>query len=178
MRLKRLKKSTCFAFGAAGALLSLLGGVLMALGIGAAQYAHTGALVLMGGTLLLLATFEKGPQNKPRRVRLLLLFFLLLLANLRLPPLDFLEVPVLPLLALLYGQKGDGRLVLPLLVLEFALALLRTLAITGRLGGQPLLVVGLALAATAVLRFAALLRLNRRAAKNPEAQNQAYGLRR
>lgn len=171
MRLKKLKKSTCFAIGMVGAALAALGGVLMATGVGVARYAHTGALVFGGAMLLLLATLEKGDAKKPLRVRLFVLFFLLLVANLRLPPLDFLEAAVIPLLAVLYGQKGDGPLTLVLLVFEVALALLRTLAETGYLGANYLQIVGVALAATAALRFVVLLRLNRRAANAPADPN-------
>ena len=177
LRLKKRKRSTCFAIGMAGAVLAALGGILMATGVGAARYAHTGALVLSGAMLLLLATLEKGEKKKPLRVRLFVLFFLLLLANLRLPPLDFLEAAVIPLLAVLYGQKGDGPLTLVLLVFEAGLALLRTLATTGFLGGQAIQIVGVALAATAALRFVVLLRLNRRAAHDPDnPQNEVHTL--
>ncbi len=178
VRLKRLKKSTCAALGLAGAALAALGGVLMALNVGAARYAATGTLVLCGGMLLLLATMERGEDKKTRRIRLLVLFFLLVLANLRLPPLDILEVAVLPLLALLYAQKGDGPLVVLLAVAELALAVLRTLAITPLLGAQPLRVVGAVLVCVAVLRFAVLWRLWRRFARaGADAAQQPRTLR-
>ena len=158
--------------------MATAGGLLMAFGVGAAQYAHTAALVFSGAMLLLLATLEKGPEKKPLRVRLLVLFFLLLFANLRLPPLDFLEAAVIPLTAAMYGRKSDKPLVLALLGFELGLALLRTLAVTGYLGAHALKVVGSVLAATAILRFAALLRLNRRAAREPgKTDDEIHSLR-
>lgn len=160
-----------------GAVMGVAGGVLMLLGFGAAQYAHTAALVFGGAMFLLLATLEKGDDKRPLRTRLLVLFFLLLLGNLRLPPLDFLEAAAMPLLAVLYGKKGDGPLTAILLLLEVALAVLRTLATTGYLKVYPLEIVGAVLVATAVLRFIVLLRLNRRAARDPVPTGEVHTLR-
>lgn len=131
----------------------------MFFGYGAAQYAHMAALVLAGAMLLLLATKEKGPKYTKQRTQLLALFFLLVIANLRLPFLDFLELPAISFLAAMYGKKGDEKLVFALVFAELFLATVRTLSTGQLLGANALAFTGAALMITCTLRFFVLFRL-------------------
>lgn len=173
----RLKKTTCFGLGLAAACVTLLGGILMVVGVGQAQYAHTGSLVLGGAMLLFLGVYEKGPENKGRRTKLLLLFFALIIAFLRLPPLDLLEVLVLPCLLAMYGQRGDGGWMALLLAGEIASGAARTLALTSLFGSHGLVVVGGALVFTGLTRGLVLAVLFQRAKAQPEKAEEP-GLRR
>jgi hypothetical protein len=158
----KLRKTTCFVIGTAGAGLNLLAGGLMLAGVGPAQYAQTGVFVLFGGMLLLLGAAEKGPGNKLRRVRLLLLFFAWMLALPRLPLLDLIEMAVLPLVAITYktGEVKDGLLVGFLILCEVAAAGARTLALVpAYVGGAPVLAVGAANLTVGFARGLAMLRL-------------------
>lgn len=180
LRIKKLRITTCFGIAIAGAVCDALAGGLMLAGVGQALYAHTAAFVLYGAVLLFLGVVEKGPEKKGRRVRLLGLFFMLLLANLGLPLLDWLEAPVLPLLLVMYWRAGGSRMaggapVLALLVLaELAAGLTRSLAIMpGALGASPLLVEGGVILAVGLVRGLAMALLLAHNKKNPPPEAAA-----
>lgn len=171
MKRIRLKKTTCFGFGIAAACMTMLTGILMLAGVGEAQYAQTASLVLGGGMLLFLGVYEKGDANRKLRTKLLALFFALVIAFLRLPPLDWLEVLVLPCLLALYGDKARGYrgwMVL-LIMAEILSAAVRTLILTSLFGAYALQAMGGALVVTGLVRAVVLLGLFRQAAEVPTA---------
>lgn len=155
-----LRRSTCFMIGAVGAVMNLLTGILMIAGVGPAMYAQTAAFVFFGGMILLLAVTEKGPDNKTRRLKLLLIFILGILGLLRLPLLDLAEVFVLPLVAVMYLQSRDWPWVLGLFVAEVGYGVVRTLALVPEfVGGNALLAEGIAVIVVGLVRGAAILRM-------------------
>lgn len=155
-----LRRRTCFSIGVVGAVMNLLAGVLMVTGVGPAMYAHTAAFVFFGGMLLLLAVTEKGNDNKTRRLKLLLLFILGLLGLLRLPLLDLAEVFMLLLAAVMYLESRDWPWVLGLFVAEVGYGVVRTLALVPDfVGGNALLVEGIAVIVVGLVRGAVILRM-------------------
>lgn len=173
VRFRKLKRSTCFGIGIAGAVVGIITGVLTALHYGQVMYGRTGAMVLYGAMLLLLGTREKGQAHKGRRTGLLILFFMLLLGNLGLPLLDILAAFVLPALLVMYRADGDGPLLVVLVLAEAAKAVVDTLAIMpGRLGSDALLVQGVVLVAVSLVRGVVLVCLLRRAQKQQAKEEQ------
>lgn len=177
----KLKKSLCFAIGVAGAVVNLLAGGLMLAGVGPALYAQTAGFVLFGTMILLLGVAEKGADNRLRRIKLLLLFFVWVVALLRLPLLDLVEAAVLPLVAVMYrgNRRWDTLLIVFLLLCELAYAGLRTLALVpAYVGGNPLLAVGVATLVVGVGRGLAMLRLRAVALAAPgPAEEEVHRLR-
>lgn len=177
MRLKKLKlrMSTCFGFGIAGAACGLGAGIMQVAGVGEAQYFQTAGFILIGVMLLLLAGLQKGKEARGLRVKLLVLFIALLLAWLRLPPLELLEVPVVPLLLWFSrdGEENDIPWLVGLSLCEVAQGVVRTVGdvelLGGReilFGGQTLLFTGAALILVNLARGVVLARLYRRAKAN------------
>ncbi|MDL2254580.1 hypothetical protein LJC49_11065, partial [Ruminococcaceae bacterium OttesenSCG-928-I18] len=146
------------------AILSAVGGVMMSLGLGQADFLRAAAFVMAGAMLLFLALAESGQENAGKRARLLGLFFLLLVSYFDLPLLcPVLEALVVPLLLVLYRRQGDGGRIALVGFFELTYALCRTLALAALFGAYTLQVVGMAMLAVAAARFWALLRLYRRA---------------
>lgn len=178
MKFRKFQKHFCFALGMAGAVVALAGGALMLAGFGQAQYMQMASFVLTGAMLLFLGAMEKGPEKKALRAKLLVLFFVLVVSYLglpqRLPPLDLLEILVLPCLAGLYAKKGknDGLWITALVLFEITNAAVRTLTLTPLLGGQAqaLRIWGGATVLVALLRGIVLLRLYRRTKAEAPAQ--------
>ncbi len=165
---KMLQQKTCFLMGLVAAVASAVSGVLMLFTQGAAQLPLTIAFVMNGAMLLFLALSMKGAEHRAMRTRLLGLFLMLLVSSFGLPLLcPALEMLVLPLLCLLFYQKGDRPPLLFLCVGELGYALCRTLALTSALRAYAPLMVGLSLLLVAALRFWVLLRLHRRAGEAP-----------
>lgn len=180
MKLKRrkIRRSTCFMLGIVGAAVTFAAGVLRALGTGPAALPDAAGIALCGGMLLFLAAAERGPENKGRRIWLMVLFLLLLLSYLRLPPLDLLEAPVVVCAAALYRQKSDGPLLWGLGAADAAFAVARMLERVGYLPWDLPWLVGALMAAVAVLRGAVLLRLYLRTRdEKPDDTQQVHSLR-
>lgn len=164
MRKRRIPKTVCFGLGMAGAGMSMIAGILMVVGLGQMEFAHWAAFGLTGAMLLFLAADERGPENMARRLKLVGLFAMLLVAYFRLPPLDLLEIPVLPLLGVLYWKKGDGPSAACLWVAEVLVVAVRYLGYAKVWGDEyVLLAMGIALVVAAAARGVVLLRLYRRA---------------
>ncbi len=174
MKRRIVQPKNCFALGLAGAACSLAAGVMMAILVSPAVFFRFTAMAFTGIMLLFLATTEKGDDKRSRRIKLLLLFVALLISYLDLPLLcPPLEALVLPLLGIMYREKGnrtDLSAILLLSVLELAYAVIRTLALTPLLGPSPLpyQIMGITLALVAVARGWLLFRLYRAAAKQPD----------
>lgn len=163
MRKRRIPKTVCFGLGMAGAGMSMIAGILMVVGLGQMEFAHWAAFGLTGAMLLFLAADERGPENMARRLKLVGLFVMLLVAYFRLPPLDLLEIPVLPLVGVLYWQKGDGPSAACLWVAEVLVVAVRYLGYAKLWGEYVLLAMGVSLVVAAAARGVVLLRLFRRA---------------
>ena len=164
--------------GLVGTVLSAATGAFLAFGLGAASLLRAGAFVLLGAMLLFLALAARGGENRAKRTKLLLLFFLWLLSYFDLPLLcPLCEALVVPLLALLYRDKGDGVRIGLLAGLELVYAVLRTLALTPLLGGYAVPALGLALILVSAARFWVLWALYRRAQEEPETAEGSKNLR-
>jgi hypothetical protein len=170
---KRLQKKTCFALGLAGAVMLLAGGVLVAASFGPANFLQMACFAFNGIMLLFLALMERGEDGRKKRVKLLLLFLALMIAQLRLPPLDWLEALVLPLGLWMYAKKGDGPFLWGLAAAEVAVAALRTLALTPLLGAHPSRWVGGGMVVLALVRALVLLRFYRAAALEKPIEDEA-----
>lgn len=178
LKKRKIKASTCFGIGVAGGLLGLLGGILAMVGVGPALYAQNATLIVLAAMLLLLATTEKGDTKRGRRVKLLVLALLLVAALPRLPVLDWPEALALPLMTLMYRQKGDAPFTVLLLVFELGHTVVRAVSITSLLGPNPLWWVGLALALVSTVRGAVLLRMCLRAMRQkPKEEEPVHTLR-
>ncbi len=162
MRRRRIPKTVCFGLGMAGAGMSMIAGLLMAVSFGQMELAHWAAFGFTGAMLLFLAAAERGEAQMARRLKLVGLFAMLLVSYFRLPPLDMLEIPVLPLLALLYWQKGDGPVWACLWVAEALVLALRYLGYAKLFGGYALPVMGVSLVLVGAARLVVLLRCYKR----------------
>lgn len=164
---RKIQKTTGFGLGVAAAVVMLLGGALMVADFGAALYAQNAAFALFAAMLLFLAVVERRAENRGRRTRLFLLFVLLVLASLRLPLLDIVEIFVLPGMALMYREKGDGGPLAVLAGCEVLYAAARLLALTSLFGTAPLRVLGGFVLLAGLARLWVLVRLFRRAKQAP-----------
>ncbi len=162
MSKRRIPKTVCFGLGMAGAGMSMIAGLLMAAAFGQMQFAHWAAFGLTGAMLLFLAVDARGSDHTARRLKLVGLFVMLLIAYFRLPPLDMLEIPVLPLLALMYWQKGDGPVWACLWAGEGLVLAARYLSYAKLFGAYALPVMGVSLVLAGIARMLALLRLYQR----------------
>lgn len=155
---KWIKPKTCATLGIIGALAGVLAGALMAAGLSQAAFARMAAFIFYGVMILFLAVWEKGPEKRGLRLRLFLLFVALLISWFDLPLLcPALEALVLPLFALLYRGEGIQSRFFALVALEVVYLAIRTIAIMPVFGGHTLQVMGIALIAVSVARFATLV---------------------
>ncbi len=164
--------NTCFSLGIAGAVVTLVHGLLYSVWNVSAPWAQMSTLALMGGMILFLGLVEKGEEKRKLRGKLFLLFFVLLLANLNLPPLDWFWLVVTPGVFALYRRKGDVIWIAILLIGEIISAVARTLAIVNYFEENTFRVLGVALIITSVTRFMACFILLRRSKTFPKSDTE------
>ncbi len=167
MKKKRLQKSSCFLMGLIGAAVGTLAGILMLLKVGEAALFSTVSLVMIGAMLLFLALAEQGPLQKAKRAKLLVLFFLVVLAYPNLPLLSPLaEALVMPLAGILYWRRTqDFPAWVILLLSEIGYAACKTLALWEGWQTHSLLLNGAGLVFVSLTRFFLLLRFFQRQKK-------------
>ncbi len=153
---RRIRHRTGFALGMAGAAMCIVGGLFILLGYGNARYLHLASFALSGAMLLVLGMVERGAENRPLRIKLLLLFFALFIAYFRLPLLDIIELIVFPATAMLYYKRlGKSRFpILALLLAEVLFAAVRTVMLGGVFGSFAHVYLGIATILVGVARGA------------------------
>lgn len=175
---KRIQPTTCFALGFAGAFMVCIAGILMLLGLGQASLLKLMGFALTGGMLLFLATTERGNQKKPIRTRLLILFFLLILSYLNLPPLSNLAGGlVIPLVFLQFRSSGHKLALFLVFAAELVLFIITMMGLITFWGALTLQVTGGAYILAAGARMFAMYLLYKQASQLPPLEKENSGNR-
>lgn len=165
---RRVRKTSCFALGVAGSVITAGAGGLVAAGQGAASYLRIAGFVLFGAMLLFLAAAERGDDKKTVRIKLIALFLGWMVAWFPLPPLEGLFGCLIPVIFTGWYRRGAlPGLWVAQLVAELAYGVIITLAIMPWFGAWHNLIVGGSLLLAGLLRAGMLAVLYRQAAAAP-----------
>lgn len=153
---KFILPSTCYKMGFIACAFGVLAGALSIMSLGPAALLKAVQFALYGGMLLFLASSERGKEKKKPRIKISLIFLMLLISYLNLPLLcPLLEMLVIPALYLLYRKKYGLKLnwFFAALAGELAFALVKTLQYTSVFGSRQYIFEGAFLVAVSIIRF-------------------------
>lgn len=125
----KISKKTCYLMGVVAGVLYAITGLVAMFNQSGYTFLYLSAFAFTGAMLLFTTMTEAGPENIRRRLQILGIFFVLLLAYMNLPPLSTLAgALVLPIFLRLYLE--NGRIVLmALTAVELLYFALQTLAL-------------------------------------------------